>query len=245
MESESSCTYKEIMEDYGSTYDSTLWLESTVPGASICHDLHDMTVPVAIVQDLKDVSDTGVQLLDSYSLEEMMMEPILTSYPYCTEYISRISGSHRSPILVCASSYGIKNVIFTIGNCLLCKKKDEIGIYLPRRFMKKVVKDCREMGVSCKLERGGRNDIYYRAYVSPNVTQVCKNVAEVSSFRKISSITTPVYEEGFRRQLTVTVTLSLYLYPNRRIIDGGEGGIITSRDDRYVTPVVLSISPQN
>jgi hypothetical protein len=252
-DSESSCTYKDYITAYASTNDSKLWHVQYVVSTTLNLGLGAKKVPVTLCdepmpEDLKEVASIGPQ-----ELEEMTMEPLF-SVPLEYQLMLESTISYKKDsIVVSASSYGIKCLIFSLSGCIMCVKSEgdmeKASICVPQRFFKKIAIDCGQLGVECELRNSRPRPLY--SHVDLSLCPEALRNSMMESQRYIMSTTrprtvmrsvTPVFADGFRFYYPIDLMMLLMLAPSVKTKSIDESGnIVVHKSKRCMQVVPLSI----
>lgn len=139
---------QKFMEDYKSTSDSEHWRVKYIEDVKL-NQIFIVQVPVALLDSTsldqtspEDNSDYVVPCLETNKLKGLVMEPLLYIPEKAIKTIASMSGASSDFILVTASVYSIKSLIYSTPNCILFEDYSEIGILVPRRILIAASKDC-------------------------------------------------------------------------------------------------------
>lgn len=253
IDSESSCTYKDYITAYSSTRDSELWTIRHTVESELNSNLNVEKLPIMLCDDTLSEQVYSVPTIGPLHMEEMMVEPLF-SVPYeYRDFIGGIVQNPRGSIPVSISSYGIKCLIFSLYGCITCIRNsdetDDIGLYIPHRFFKKIVADCESRGVECESSGPHSRQLYHRISLSdsPQSLQTILKQRQVElistlRLRPVTELLTPSFADGFKLYRPVDVTILIMLDPGKRIKREDESGnFVVHRAKRHVRIVPLSI----
>lgn len=115
-------------------------------------------------------------------------------------------------------------------------------MYIPKRFIKNTVSDCKERGIECELGSSERRFIYIKIPIPEALRETCSNLYSVSLMRSVRSMLAPVYGDGFQKYCTVSVTACMFLKAgNRRHTIMDDGSTLTIRGERKLELLPLYI----
>lgn len=243
MGSVSSCTYKELVSDYASTLDHTQWTTKIVYSRDMALNFDVPTVPVALVESTTDTEIVEIPKFRSFEIEEMTMEPLLLTPKSYEPLMNIVSEYCSSPMLVSASTRGIKHTVFTIGNCLICTDGVSQSIYVPQRLVKMILKDCTSQGIDCGFEGDRTCNVYYKALLPQRLSAIAQSVMQDSHPREVNPMLTPVYADGCTHYVPANTSIVVCLTPSRRIepLDGLQDTVLV-REKRSIQILALSVS---
>ncbi len=243
MDSNSSCTYKDLVSDYADTMDHDLWDVVHIDKSTESRNYMRDRMPVALVDTTYEVpSFIPIPILGPNDLEEMLMEPLLTLSEDCVNPLDLVFMSNADPILVAASTYGIKYLAYTLTGCLLCHGEGKSDIYIPQRFMRKIVYDCRSKNVMVNFSHSKQRYVYHRITIPHELKDVCRSITSTAMKQYVTEVITPAYNHGHKYYHPVNVSVMVYLVPNRRIESpGGSGDVVVIKDKRTIDVVPLAV----
>lgn len=240
----SSTTYKNLMEDYGSTRDSELWkgryLQDTI--INIRFGIPDILVGLTSENDTSIT--TELETLEMDSFEEMVAEPLLTLPSDCSESILSISRDKLNSIPICICKYGQKHLTFNLSGCLLCVGEEgghmsNIALYVPTRLLRVVQQDLLYKGIYCEKSHSKSRDIYTRVAVTPEILEDCLSVSRHSRTRGVTFNHQPVYADGYKRYCPVSMTIRILV-----VTKLGNRRVPNSSDMTYMkAPKVVTVLP--
>lgn len=217
MDSDSSCTYKDLVSDYRSTKDSELWSLQEMSDSETSRIFNVSSIPFLLKDDTTEDHYSKILTIDNIHMEEMMVEPLLWIPESCATQLHYITRSRRDSLFASMSTYGVKHLAFIIPGCLLCRDNFRTRLYIPQRFLKKVVYDCRSKGVDCDFKGSHLKDLYHSVDVDPKLQLVCESVCRHSLPRSVKSALTPIHSDGFNEYYPVQVVVYIILNPDRKL----------------------------
>lgn len=249
----SVCTYQSEMNEYVSTHESTMWIESTLAGSEVCDDMKGITVPVSLVMEEYGIEDerkpkkaTLIPIFAVDDIEELDLVPeaLLMSHMSHSSFMKVLSGGESNPVPVSLSSYDTKNIVFVLKTCDVCYSESSVDVFVPRRFLKMIARGVSFSGViECKIQKGGRNDVYSIARVLPGAMKQCKRLIGTYRSHKVNENMTPMYELGYRNRIQLDATICLYLSKTSTVETSPQDGRrVRYTGPRHIVPVVLSVS---
>jgi hypothetical protein len=183
----------------------------------------------------------SMNMSDDFCIEPMLAHPDETS----ASMSLLLSTAELSDdyMLACASTYGIKNIVFRLKGCLLCKLPDKIGVYVPASFMQKAVQDLSLQEIQCQAKRSLRGAPFYPAQMTATVLNKARTRRSMNPQRKVTIDHRPMYKDGFKTYSVTTATICVALTENRESMpsDYADQPIIV-HNKRRVEIVVLDIS---
>lgn len=253
MSSNSSCTYKELIDDHVGLKEPSRWDTIIVKNSLISKYFNVDSIIVSLVErssmDESSMEESSYieiksipKLMDS-QIDEMVVEPLLWVSSKFLNAMKFVTQDY-DVIFMSMSSYGIKHVIFSMEGCLLCADdNNDMSLYVPQIFMKKVVSDCGNKDIECDFKGSESRNIYHNVTIPVHLEDVCNEIMNKIEPREVYSMLTPIYSKGYRRYYNVDLTFAMYLAPNRRLESpGGMQKVMLIRDPRTVKIMPLMIS---
>jgi hypothetical protein len=254
IDSESSCTYKDYMIAYSSTRDSELWHTQYAIGTEVNLNLGIERMPIMLCDETPSEDITEIPFIGTAQMEEILMEPLLSVPVEQLSIIQSIVSMRKGSLLVSASTYGLKHLVFSIPGCMLCTKTlenpTEISIYVPRRFLRKIVSDCSAQGVECESSTNDTLSLYHHIPLtqSPEVSKDSIRNSQIrilsnGNYRPVTRSVTPVFADGFKFYYPVSMTVLIVLNSQKHIkMEDESGNIVVHRMKRQIKVVPLCIS---
>jgi hypothetical protein len=247
--SSSSYTYRDWALEYNSTEESTLWQAERLNDAESneLFGVKDLFVSMTST-DQQQNEDSGTLHRFMVDRDDFFMEPLLACPDECIESICKLIPSKTSdetPVPVCASVYGVKNLVFRLANCVLCVDDLRQAVYIPSSFINKIKVDVsfRDMNCSSPINRKGMP--FHPGLVMPSATSVAKSVFESSTKRKVTKDHIPMYDDNYTRYVMVEAVVHVALLANRSTVESQYGNDpITFHGKREIQVYVLSLSHQ-
>lgn len=263
--SESSCTYKDMVREYESTKESDMWAAYHIYDDNICNTFKIPTLPIALVDTMyintptdtvsgpftdapvenNDKAETPmieIPTLDQPDMDDLLMEPLLHTLDEIKETLGRMVTEKTDVMFVSASVYGIKHLVYKIPACLLCIKDESMKLCFPKRIVNKIVSDCCDRGIECKASPGRSSDIYHCVDIPVEMRDKCKSMYAESPHPAIASMVTPIYGHGFREYTKISMTVAMYLSPNRGSVSPGSfGDNIRNQEKRSIQVLILDV----
>nr|POE67341.1 hypothetical protein CFP56_77010 [Quercus suber] len=175
-------------------------------------------------------------------MEECLMEPLPYLKEEYSDTVSNITHNDPSAILVSASNYGEKNLIFEISGCILSCHKDSMSLYIPFAFVTKTKDDLHFQGYSSKIRNGVSSDIFYRVELPHKLIAKCQLIYYHSRPKVTTPSHTPLYVDGMSTYCNVSLVVSIVLLASRVSSASRTGGTITvEHGAREIHIVVLDI----
>lgn len=184
-------------------------------------------------------------------VEECLMEPLVIIDDECAPHfvtngfiptVKAITNGDDSTVLVSASTYGIKNIMFKITGCVLCVNETDISLYMPLNLLRKTRDDLHAQSYSCKINNSTEQDVFHRVKVPARLTETCKSVYDQSTPKRTTRSHTPLLKDGFSRYCNVDLIISICLTPSRTTdASSFDGTMIVQHGKRLIDAVVLDI----
>jgi hypothetical protein len=254
IDSESSCTYKDYITAYGSTRDSELWHTRYTIGTEVNLNLNVDRMPIMLCDETPTEDTNEIPFITAAQMEEILMEPLLSVPEEQLSVIQSLVSIRKGSLLVSASTYGSKHLVFSIPGCMLCTggsdHPDEVSIYVPERFFRKIVIDCSAQGIECESSVDSTLSLYHRVSLmeSPEVSRVPirdsqMRILSKGNSRRVTRSVTPVFNDGFEFYYPVSMTLLVVLDSQRHIrMEDESGNTVVHRSKRQIKVVPLCIS---
>lgn len=253
MTSCSSYTYRDYAVEYEATEDYNLWDCEYLNNEYSIEKFNEKDLRISLFDiSLSDRKDHSIlpspRLFLIEQSDDFVMEPMLTSALSCTESISRLLGDiHIEPdsISICAATYGLKNMIFRLPNCILCTSADKSKIYVPTSFVRKIKEDLSFRDIYCVCPGLKKTAPFYGTILTDNVLKDCETIGYAVKGHKVTSDHEPMYSDGFSHYTMIEACIYVTLIPRRTIGKSDYGnGPITFHGKRQIKIYALSISEQ-
>jgi hypothetical protein len=150
------------------------------------------------------------------------------------------------PMPICANTYGYKNIVYTLSNCVLCVSSTGQDVYIPSSLSTKVKIDMSHKEIKCESPRLTRGLAFQRSVMLPSAKTNSIQIYMDSKKRKVTQDHAPMHSDEYKQYVMVDATICVMLIPKRRRIDSQYGSDpITFHDKREIRVYVLSLSPQS
>lgn len=243
--SDSSCTYKDLISEYGRTKDKSMWTPVSVKDSDVCSLYEVDEIPVCLVDKEAVEPVKEIPVLNSEAMEEMVMEPILFDNPDISKIFSYWGYEGQSTIVMSASTYGIKNIIFGLEDCLLCTGDGISCIAVSNRLVRKVVRDCREKEIDCTFGRGKPAHVYRVVPLPDSLLRQSENVRGVSKEILIKPMVTPLFEQKYTKSYKAIVVVAMCLVPGEYSFSMNSlGEVIENKGQREIQVIPVAIRAQ-
>jgi hypothetical protein len=184
-------------------------------------------------------------------VEECLMEPLVfisdgcEPLPLTSEFIPTlhaITQGSDSTVLVSASTYGMKHIMFKITGCVLCINGDDISIYIPSTLLRKTRDDLLAQSYSCKIKNFVEQNVFHRVSLPKNLLVKSMEVYERSPLKRTTRSHTPLLRDGFNRYCNIDLIVSISLVPSRTSDTSSfDGTTIIQHGKRLIDVIVIDI----
>lgn len=187
-------------------------------------------------------------------MEECLMEPLVhINDNYIPESMRHnfiptlhaITNGDESIVLVSASSYGLKHLMFTITGCVLCASDDgtPFSVYVPSTLLRKTRDDLTQQSFQCKIASFDEHAVFHRVVLPPRLVPKCFDVYGGSVKKTTTRSHTPLLRDGFNRYCNANLMVSIALTPSRTTEPSSfDGSIIVQHGRRIISIIVLDIT---
>lgn len=184
----------------------------------------------------------SVEELSMDIFEECLMEPFLYTMPECENTINIITKSNNARIVISASTYGEKNLIFEAHGCIMCMDESGPSLYIPSMILKKTASDLKCQGFTSKVQESTGRNVYSKVDTPSHLIQKCTTIYSVSLLRNTTPNHTPLYSDGFAKYCSVSLTISIVLNPPHTTqLSSGNGEVHIQHDKREISVNVHDI----
>ena len=263
----STYTYRDYATEYAKTEDMKSW-QPVCLNQSLSQDVLGIEDGVASLVERTDRNpfednDNGSESpIDSSRvsafpeltmelMEECLMEPLIFINDHhmpphmINEFmptVNVITGGIESTVLVSASTYGIKNLIFKTTGCVLCMNESTTSLYVPSRLLRKTRDDLIAQSFSCKISRFNEYNVFHKVNVPSKLVSRCTHIYNQSRLRVTTRSHTPLLADGFNKYCNVDLIISISLMASRTMDSSSfDGTVIVQHDKRLIDVVVLDI----
>lgn len=242
MQGLSDSTYKDLVEDYQSTQESTMWHARYLIGNSLNeHTGQDKLLSSFVDQESpQDTNDIGVLGLNV--IDEMAIEPLLKTHQNQVSINLYLMSKPGLSVPVCLSTYGVKHIIFKIPACLICVDDDKQYIYIPSRIPKRIIDDMKYRGIACSMYGKDLKLPYVSIEIPQNLLTKVQEIYRQSNPKPVTINHEPMCTDGFPSYLPTTITMSIELchLKEKRSRRHGQDMIIQKKP-REISIVVLDV----
>lgn len=247
IDSTSTYTYKDWEEEYGKTADSALWYPVKLNDKCSMEKFGRTDLYLSLCNEEEQTSN----YLQRFSLDrdDIFMEPLLKFPKECLDSILKImpfESAETIPMPICANTYGYKNIVYTLSNCVLCVSGSRQDVYIPSSLSNKVKVDMSHKEIKCESPKFTRGMAFHKSVMLPNAKKNSMHLYNESKKRKVTQDHAPMYSDEYKQYVMVDATICVMLIPKRRRVDSQYGSDpITFHDKREIRIYVLSLSPQS
>jgi hypothetical protein len=184
-------------------------------------------------------------------VEECLMEPLVFISDGCeplyitSEFMPTLHAITRgsdSTVLVSASTYGIKHIMFKITGCVLCVNADNTSLYIPSTLLRKTRDDLLAQSYSCKIKNFVERNVFHKVSVPKSLVRKCMEVYSKSQLRRTTRSHTPLLEDGFDKYCNISLIVSVALVPSRtKDTSSFDGTTIIQHGKRLIDAIVVDI----
>ena len=221
MDSESSYTYRDLVQEYSLTEDSTQWSAMYINDLQIngLHYVQKLPIVLRDVGQCNSNEEVHISEIKFNDMEEMIFEPLLHLPNGCRRILEDTVASPRSSLYVSISEYGTKHIVFKFHGCLIAAGPQGYALYIPRRFFKKLILDCKSRDVDCKFETHDKTGLYYPVDTRLDLSTIWDAISSKNSPKRVDSDRSSVYGDGFTEYCHCHATICIYLSPDRHSIE--------------------------
>lgn len=248
--SSSTYTYRDWAIEYSSTEESTLWQAERLNDTQSeeLFGLKNLFISMTSTDQQRN-EDSGSLHRFIVDRDDFFMEPLLACPDECIESIHRLipsSQAGETPLPVCASIYGIKNIVFRLANCVLCVDGTRQSTYIPSSFINKIKTDVSFRDMNCISPSGRKGMPFHSGLMMPSAINIAKPVFDSSVKRKVTKDHIPMYDDKYTKYTMVEAVVYVALLANRSKVESEYGNDpITFHGRREIQVYVLSLSHQH
>lgn len=183
--------------------------------------------------------------------EECLMEPLVFISDGCVRLsitnefmptLHAITQGSDSTVLVAASTYGKKDIMFKIEGCVLCVEGTETSVYIPSTLLRKTRDDLIAQSYSCKIKNFVEQNVFHRVTIPDSLLPRCLVVYECSQLKRTTRSHTPLLAHGFNRYCNIDLVVSISLVPSRKSESSSfDGTAIIQHGKRVIDVIVIDI----
>lgn len=243
----STHTYKDYKRECGAIEDRNLWIPVYLSPHISKQILGIDDGVVSLVDDGYNIDSSptykdSVEELSMDMLEECLMEPFLYTMPQCENTIDALTKSNTSRIVISASTYGEKNLVFETHGCIMCLNENGPSLYIPSMILKKTTSDLKCQGFTSKIHESIGTSVYSRVIVPDHLKEKCILIYSMSRLRNTTPSHTPFYSDGFIKYSSVSLIISIVLNPPEITqLSSGNGEVHIQHDKREISVDVHDI----
>ena len=232
MGSRSTNTYSELIQDYDSTRDSTLWQPKRLSNLLATSIFNKEDMVVALFDEDYTAEEEVPALMSLELMEEMMMEPVLAVSESCKDTVEALCSPQSGDLVVSLSTYGIKHLMFRLVGCLLCINPTLQKVCVPSRLIKKVYTDLKCKGIECSTSAIKSKNVYTLIDIPQKLQSRCNDIYMQSNILSATSNHKQLLNDSFESYCVVDLTMSIVLEPNRKSPQSDSSGNIMVQHDK-------------
>ena len=264
----STYTYRDYAMEYSSTEDMKSWqliyLDSSLSLATL--DMIDAVVTLSEDPDRDPFEEDIITRSPSRDspkresfpemtmdmMEECLMEPLVfMNNEYMPRYMSLgcmptinwLTNNDNSIVLVSASTYGKKHLMFKITGSVLCLDNTAPHLYIPSALLRKTRQDLNAQSFPCKIRGFKEHDVFQRVSVPSRIVDKCTKIYKTLQRRSTTQSHTPLLLDGFEKYCNVNLIVSILLSPSRTMDSSTfDGTAIIQHGKRVIETVVVDIN---
>lgn len=266
----STYTYHDYAVEYSSTEDLKSWQPVYLDEILSQYTLGIHNGVAALIEDTHrdPLSDDGTGSDTTISsprtpsfpqmtmdlMENCLMEPLIfmneeymppeISVDYMPT-INAIKNGNDSVVLVSASTYGVKNLMFKVSGCILCLDKSDVCVYIPSSLLKKTRDDLIAQNFSCTIKAFKEHNVFYKTKIPSRLIAKSIDIYNSSQLKNTTRSHTPLLIDGFHKYCNINLIVSMSLTPSRSIESlGFDNTPIVQHGRRIIDPIILGIEHQ-
>lgn len=234
----STYTYRDYATEYSNTEDLKSWqpvyLDSKLSErtlglangvASLTEDLDRNPLKDDCGDSAISVSSPRVDKFPEMTMEmveECLMEPLVFISDGCAPLsitnefmptLHAITQGNDSTVLISASTYGIKHIMFKITGCVLCINGDNVSVYIPSTLLRKTRDDLSAQSYSCKIKNFVEQNVFHKVSLPEYLVAKCMQLYETLQLKRTTRSHTPLLKDGYNRYCNIDLIVAISLIP--------------------------------
>lgn len=263
----STYTYRDYATEYSATEDLKSWQPVYLDSQLSERTLGLKNGVASLTEDFDrnpledDCGDSAISVssprIDKFPemtmemVEECLMEPLVFISDGCAPLsitnefmptLHAITQGNDSTVLVSASTYGTKHIMFKITGCVLCVNSDDVSVYIPSTLLRKTRDDLYAQSYSCKIKNFVEQNVFHRVTVPKYLIPKCLQLHESLQLKRTTRSHTPLLKDGFNRYGNIDLIVSISLVPSRTSDTSSfDGTTIVQHGKRLIDVIVIDI----
>jgi hypothetical protein len=263
----STYTYRDYATEYSNTEDLKSWQPVYLDTNLSQRTLGFKNGVASLIEDFErnpltdDCGDSAISVstprVDKFPemtmemVEECLMEPLVFISDGCAPLsitsdfmptLHAITQGSDSTVLVSASTYGTKHIMFKITGCVLCVNGSDVSLYIPSTLLRKTRDDLSAQSYSCKIKNFVEQNVFHKVTLPKYLLARCMQLHETLPLKRTTRSHTPLLADGFNRYCNIDLIVSISLVPSRTIESSSfDGTAIVQHGKRLIDVIVIDI----